>query len=196
MMKTTCLTLCLAALGMAQSSTKVVPSTTTTTGPVTVFTILAPRASPVPSEASIINVGKDAITFGIDIGCLLDPIDGVCKEHKELDSMTLTQGPKTYAQSDSLSGGTVAVACSLDSTTLAACTLRIDAGDVHTTSIKTISGIEWENAFIPITATAGLEKLTGGTPTPKPENAGPRATGNANWAVGGAVAALAMAAAV
>ncbi|KKZ64365.1 hypothetical protein EMCG_09651 [[Emmonsia] crescens] len=198
MTKTTFLTLYLAALAMAQLSTTVLPATTTRTGPVTVFSVMVPAASPIPSEASIIAVGPDAITFGIDVGCLPNIVNGRCEEVEGIDSITVIQGPKTHSQRVSLSGAVADAACSLDGTTLAACTVKLQSGEIKATVVSTLSGSEVETLFAPITATAGIEKLTGGQPknTGSPPNAGPRATGNANWAIGGAAVALAMAAAL
>ncbi|OAX78094.1 hypothetical protein ACJ72_07599 [Emergomyces africanus] len=200
MMKTTFLSLCLAALGVAQMSTTVVPPTTTTTpGPITVFQLIVPNASPLPSEASIIDVGPDAITFGMEIGCVPNLANGRCIAVEDLNSITLVQGPKTYSQAVSLSGAMVEAACSLDGTTLADCTVMLKTGDVQATVKTTITGRELESGFHPVTATAGLEKLTRGPSNAGPKatgNAGPRATGNAKWAVGGAAAAFAMVAAL
>ncbi|KAL2359879.1 hypothetical protein RJZ56_007260 [Blastomyces dermatitidis] len=191
MMKSIFFTLSLAALGMAQSSTVPLPPTTTAAGPVTVFNLLVPAASPVPSEVSIVEVGKDAITFAVDIGCLPNLISGRCEEIEEFDVATIIQGPETYAQSASLSGIGIDAACSLGGTTSAACTFIVESAGIEATLKTTLSGSEIETAFIPVTATAGIEKLADGAP-----NAGPRETGNINWVIGGAAAALAMAAAI
>ncbi|KLJ10046.1 hypothetical protein EMPG_14541 [Blastomyces silverae] len=192
MMKSIFFTLSLAALGMAQSSTvPVPPPTPTTAGPVTIFNLLVPAASPVPSEASIVAVGQDAITFALDIGCLPNLISGRCEEIEEFDFATIIQGPETYSQSASLSGIGIDAACSLGGTTTAACTFVVESGGIDATLKTTLSGSELETAFVRVTATAGIEKLAEGAP-----NAGPRETGNVNWVVGGAAAALAMAAAL
>ncbi|PGG97058.1 hypothetical protein GX51_07510 [Blastomyces parvus] len=197
MMKSIFFTLSLAALGMAQSSTTPVPPpSTTTTGPVTVFHLLVPVASPVPSEASIIGVGKDAITFGVDIGCFPDYVRGTCKEVEALDSVTIIQGPRTFSQFVSFSGIELDTGCSLDGTTLADCTISGVSDGTKATLKTTFSGIEIETEFAPVTATAGIEKLAAWTPPAGEPNAGPRETGNANWVIGGAAAALAMAAAL
>ncbi|KGM91989.1 hypothetical protein PABG_11891 [Paracoccidioides brasiliensis Pb03] len=197
MIKIAFLTLSLAALGMAVSSTAAEPVTATTTGPVTVFTIMIPGVTPTPSHASIIGVGKDAITFGIEVsGCVKDLVGKSCRELKGLSSMTIIQGPKTYSQNLAISEITVDAACSLDGTVLADCTLKINSAKTKASVTTKLTGKDLENAFGPITATAGQEKLQGTPSAGKGPNAGPRATENANWAIGGAAAAVVIAAAL
>ncbi|KAG5303940.1 phosphoribulokinase/uridine kinase family protein [Histoplasma capsulatum G186AR] len=191
MMKSIFCTLSLAALGMAQSSTTAAPPTTTTTGPVTVFQVIVPAATPVPSEASIIGVRNDAITFGIDVDCLPNFANGRCEPISGFETVTIIQGPKTYSQSVSMSGAFVDAACSLSGTTVADCILKVESGKIKGEISTKLTGSQIATAFATITATAGIEKLAN-----VPPNAAPKATGNVNWAIGGAAAALAMVAAL
>ncbi|EEH37398.1 hypothetical protein PAAG_07679 [Paracoccidioides lutzii Pb01] len=195
MIKIAFITLSLAVLGMAASSTAAEPVTATTTGPVTVFTIMIPGVTPTPSQASIIGVGKDAITFGIDVaGCVKDLVGNRCQEIEGLDSITIIQGPKTYSQNIVVSEITVDAACSLDGTVLADCTLKMNSAKTKASITTKLTGKDLENAFGPVTVTAGQEKLQGTPSAGKGPNAGPRAAENANWAIGGAAAAVAIAA--
>ncbi|QSS63751.1 phosphoribulokinase/uridine kinase family protein [Histoplasma capsulatum] len=176
---------------MAQSSTTAASPATTTAGPITVFQLIVPAATPVPSEASIIGVRNDAITFGIDVDCLPILADGSCEPVSGFETVTIIQGPKTFSQSISMSGIFMDAACSLSGTTVADCILKVESGKKKDeTSIKLI-GSQIATAFATITATAGIEKLAN-----VPPNAAPKATGNVNWAIGGAAAALAMVAAL
>ncbi|PGH16412.1 hypothetical protein AJ79_01743 [Helicocarpus griseus UAMH5409] len=193
MFKTAIFTLSMAALGIAAPSTTAAPATTTTTttpGPITVFPVMVPAASPLPTEASIIGADKNAITFGIDVGCLPNLLSGKCETYKDIDSVTITQGPKTYEQAVSLSGMLGHVNCALEGTTKADCTLRAETMGLSTAISSVVTGDLVASGFVPVTATAGLEKLNGDIPDWNAPNAGSRVAGNANWAAGGAAAAI------
>ncbi|KAK2813165.1 hypothetical protein FQN50_000843 [Emmonsiellopsis sp. PD_5] len=178
------------------SVTSAKPSATTDATP-TVYSLMVPTPSPRPSEASVIGADKDAITFGIDIGCLPSMFGQQCDVADAIDSITITQGPKTFHQSVEYDDMTLIQDCKLEGYTLADCRLSVDVKGTSTEFHETLTGYEMSDAYVAVTVTAGVENLApttaGAESTP---NAVPRVTGEAHWVVGGAAAVVAAMAAL
>ncbi|KAK2793578.1 hypothetical protein FQN52_001165 [Onygenales sp. PD_12] len=182
----------------SQSATSAEPSATSDATP-TVYSLMVPTPAPRPSEASVIGADKDAITFGIDIGCLPSMFGEQCDVADAVDSITITQGPKTFHQSVEYEGLTLVQDCKLEGYTLADCVLDIEGKGTSTELNAILTGYEMNDAYVAVTVTAGLENLkptsAGAEKTSSP-NSMPRVTGEARWVIGGAAAALAAVAAL
>jgi hypothetical protein len=150
-------------------------------------------------------IGAAASTTTLAVFCASGTADEDCSVPSE--GITFTQGPTTVAMSTEMpaqSDNPVAVKygweCKLGGTTSVACTYiedvsivgSVDAdlmtayngsSTVHSTTATTVTGTVAESLFVPVTITAGAEKLQAatasntGAPSQSPTGAAPTASG-------------------
>ncbi|EFR02417.1 hypothetical protein MGYG_05413 [Nannizzia gypsea CBS 118893] len=191
----------LAHLGLAAAAASSVPASTTQSGSPspTIQMFFAGTARPTEGgpvsllvDASVVEVKAPLTTVAVCINYI--------SRHQCEESMrqTFTLGGTTLLEYNEINTegsapGTIRGACTIKEAATCSVSLSTSIGSFSTNIVETTTYAASEVTFVPVTITAGAEKLSSATNQPsstgKP-NSGPKATGMPNLALLGGAAAV------
>ncbi|KAK1256313.1 hypothetical protein MKX07_008572 [Trichoderma sp. CBMAI-0711] len=146
----------------------------------TTVKLLLPFADPQPLVASVVAADSSATTYAV--GC---PPGTDSDECGFAESQTITQGPSTYAFTMAYSGDegsyTEIAHCKLSSAVdVASCSASVsqDDGNGNTMATASVGTVTFLDLQLPVTVTAGLDKLQAAPGATATDSSAPTGTGS------------------